>query len=338
MERLESHASFGGVQEVWEHASSALGLQHALRHLPATAGQHATCPVLYWLSGLTCTEQNFITKSGAQRYRRRTRRDPGGARHQSARRGHAGRRGLRHRPGRGVLCQRHAGALARALPHARLRGRRTAGAGRPVLRDELRAGDQRTFDGRPRCADDRAAQSGSLSQRVGVLADRGAVAGAVGQEGVLAPTWATTARRGANGTHRADRDARANACRCWSTRATPTNSWPRSCGRTCCRPRVPPRAIRCSCACSLATTTAITSSPVSSASTSPGMPRRCMAIRRPHVRPATGRCRRSGRRAARSRPRCSGSGCANIGPADTQVWNSPFSPQGSHLRRQRVQQ
>ena len=24
--------------------------------------------VLYWLSGLTCTEQNFITKAGAQRY------------------------------------------------------------------------------------------------------------------------------------------------------------------------------------------------------------------------------------------------------------------------------
>jgi S-formylglutathione hydrolase len=26
------------------------------------------CPVLYWLSGLTCSEQNFITKSGAQRF------------------------------------------------------------------------------------------------------------------------------------------------------------------------------------------------------------------------------------------------------------------------------
>lgn len=28
----------------------------------------SACPVLYWLSGLTCSEQNFITKSGAQRY------------------------------------------------------------------------------------------------------------------------------------------------------------------------------------------------------------------------------------------------------------------------------
>jgi len=36
-------------------------------YLPPQAEQRA-CPVLYWLSGLTCTEQNFITKAGAQRY------------------------------------------------------------------------------------------------------------------------------------------------------------------------------------------------------------------------------------------------------------------------------
>ncbi len=36
-------------------------------YLPPQAGSRA-CPVLYWLSGLTCTEQNFITKAGAQRY------------------------------------------------------------------------------------------------------------------------------------------------------------------------------------------------------------------------------------------------------------------------------
>ena len=30
--------------------------------------EHRACPVLYWLSGLTCSEQNFITKAGAQRY------------------------------------------------------------------------------------------------------------------------------------------------------------------------------------------------------------------------------------------------------------------------------
>lgn len=36
-------------------------------YLPPQA-QRQRCPVLYWLSGLTCTEQNFITKAGAQRY------------------------------------------------------------------------------------------------------------------------------------------------------------------------------------------------------------------------------------------------------------------------------
>lgn len=36
-------------------------------YLPPAA-QERKVPVLYWLSGLTCTEQNFISKSGAQRY------------------------------------------------------------------------------------------------------------------------------------------------------------------------------------------------------------------------------------------------------------------------------
>ena len=37
-------------------------------YLPPQAQDGARLPVLYWLSGLTCTEQNFITKAGAQRY------------------------------------------------------------------------------------------------------------------------------------------------------------------------------------------------------------------------------------------------------------------------------
>lgn len=36
-------------------------------YLPPQAA-HARCPVLYFLAGLTCSEQNFITKSGAQRF------------------------------------------------------------------------------------------------------------------------------------------------------------------------------------------------------------------------------------------------------------------------------
>jgi S-formylglutathione hydrolase len=68
MQRIESHACFGGTQEVWSHASSALACDMRFGvYLPPQAAQRA-CPVLYWLSGLTCTEQNFIAKAGAQRY------------------------------------------------------------------------------------------------------------------------------------------------------------------------------------------------------------------------------------------------------------------------------
>ncbi|HYE85387.1 MAG TPA: S-formylglutathione hydrolase [Vicinamibacterales bacterium] len=68
MERIESHACFGGRQEVWRHASTTLGVPMRFGiYLPPQAAERR-CPVLYWLSGLTCSEQNFITKAGAQRY------------------------------------------------------------------------------------------------------------------------------------------------------------------------------------------------------------------------------------------------------------------------------
>ena len=67
MERVEQHASFGGRQEVWKHASSSLGCEMRVGvYLPPAALRGERCAVLYWLSGLTCTEQNFITKAGAQ--------------------------------------------------------------------------------------------------------------------------------------------------------------------------------------------------------------------------------------------------------------------------------
>ncbi|WP_299345264.1 S-formylglutathione hydrolase [uncultured Pseudoxanthomonas sp.] len=68
MQRIEHRACFGGWQDVYEHASRTLGctMRFAV-YLPPQAGTQKL-PVLYWLSGLTCTEQNFITKAGAQRY------------------------------------------------------------------------------------------------------------------------------------------------------------------------------------------------------------------------------------------------------------------------------
>ncbi len=68
MERIERHACFGGTQEVWQHRSAVLGCEMKFAvYLPPQAA-HGRLPVLYWLSGLTCSEQNFITKAGAQRY------------------------------------------------------------------------------------------------------------------------------------------------------------------------------------------------------------------------------------------------------------------------------
>jgi S-formylglutathione hydrolase len=69
MERIERHVCHGGSQEVWKHASSAIGTEMKFGiYLPEAALRGRQCPVLYWLSGLTCTEQNFITKAGTQRY------------------------------------------------------------------------------------------------------------------------------------------------------------------------------------------------------------------------------------------------------------------------------
>lgn len=67
MERIEQHASFGGRQEVWRHASASTGTPMNFGiYLPPQALAGQRCPVLYWLSGLTCSEQNFITKAGVQ--------------------------------------------------------------------------------------------------------------------------------------------------------------------------------------------------------------------------------------------------------------------------------
>jgi len=67
-ERIEHRAVSGGWQDVYRHRAQALDcdMNFAIYLPPQAATQKL--PVLYWLSGLTCTEQNFITKAGAQRY------------------------------------------------------------------------------------------------------------------------------------------------------------------------------------------------------------------------------------------------------------------------------
>ena len=67
-ELLAEHACFGGLQRAYQHASSVIGLPMRFSvFLPAQA-QHGPVAALVYLAGLTCTEDTFMTKAGAQRY------------------------------------------------------------------------------------------------------------------------------------------------------------------------------------------------------------------------------------------------------------------------------
>jgi S-formylglutathione hydrolase len=64
---VSQNKCFGGVQGTYAH--DAVETHSTMRFgvfLPPQA-QMGRVPVLYWLSGLTCTEENFIVKAGAQR-------------------------------------------------------------------------------------------------------------------------------------------------------------------------------------------------------------------------------------------------------------------------------
>lgn len=68
LKRVSQNRCFGGSQETWEHFSDST--QTAMKfsiYLPPQVEQ-GPCPVVYWLSGLTCSEENFTVKAGAQRY------------------------------------------------------------------------------------------------------------------------------------------------------------------------------------------------------------------------------------------------------------------------------
>ena len=65
MKRLKSHMSFGGQTAFWSHDSRETKTEMKFSTF-VPAGPVKGC--IIWLSGLTCTEENFITKAGAQRY------------------------------------------------------------------------------------------------------------------------------------------------------------------------------------------------------------------------------------------------------------------------------
>lgn len=65
MNKLKSHKTFGGVTEFWSHESQMTGTTMKFSTF-IPDGDVRGC--IIWLSGLTCTEENFITKAGAQKY------------------------------------------------------------------------------------------------------------------------------------------------------------------------------------------------------------------------------------------------------------------------------
>ncbi|MBW2425575.1 MAG: S-formylglutathione hydrolase [Deltaproteobacteria bacterium] len=68
MEIVSESRCFGGRQRILRHGSEATGTPMRLSVFLPPAAESGRVPVLYFLSGLTCTEENFTVKAGAQRY------------------------------------------------------------------------------------------------------------------------------------------------------------------------------------------------------------------------------------------------------------------------------
>ncbi len=67
MEKIASNKMFGGEQRRYKHGSETLSCDmHFSIYLPPQVSA-GPVPVLYWLSGLTGTDENFVIKAGAQR-------------------------------------------------------------------------------------------------------------------------------------------------------------------------------------------------------------------------------------------------------------------------------
>jgi S-formylglutathione hydrolase len=65
---LSSHRLFDGAQKRYRHRSQTLNCEMNFSiYLPPEPNNNEKIPVIYWLSGLTCTDENFTIKAGAQR-------------------------------------------------------------------------------------------------------------------------------------------------------------------------------------------------------------------------------------------------------------------------------
>ena len=67
LELISEHACFGGVQRFYSHTSSAIGLPMRFSVFLPAQTRTGKLPALFYLAGLTCTEETFMIKAGAQR-------------------------------------------------------------------------------------------------------------------------------------------------------------------------------------------------------------------------------------------------------------------------------
>ncbi|UWQ62319.1 S-formylglutathione hydrolase [Leisingera caerulea] len=66
METVSENRAFGGTQGVYKHASTATGGDMTFGLFLPEEAKDGPVPVLWYLSGLTCTHENAMTKAGAQ--------------------------------------------------------------------------------------------------------------------------------------------------------------------------------------------------------------------------------------------------------------------------------
>jgi S-formylglutathione hydrolase len=67
LETLSEHRSFDGVQGFYRHQSAVIGLPMRFAVFQPPQARERRVPVLFYLAGLTCTEETFAIKAGAQR-------------------------------------------------------------------------------------------------------------------------------------------------------------------------------------------------------------------------------------------------------------------------------
>ncbi|MBC1936345.1 S-formylglutathione hydrolase [Listeria grandensis] len=67
LELLEEHKSFDGVQRKYRHYSTVLGCDMTFSLFLPNKEKFEAPPLVWWLSGLTCTDDNFTHKAGAQK-------------------------------------------------------------------------------------------------------------------------------------------------------------------------------------------------------------------------------------------------------------------------------